>query len=72
MIKNFLKTSIGSKYFVFLIILQIISHNFIFLNFITKNTIYLLGLIFIFLFSIFYKDFHYEEVKISYKKNKSY
>ena len=70
MIKNFLKTTNGSKYFLFLIILQILSHNFIFINLITKNIYFLFGLISIFLFSIFFENLYSEELKINYKNVK--
>jgi len=70
MIKNFLKTTNGSKYFLFLIILQILSHNFIFINLITKNIYFLFGLISIFLFSIFFENLYSEELKIDYKNIK--
>lgn len=70
MINNILKTTKGSNYFLFLIILQVLSHNFIFFNLIVKNVYYFVPIIILFLFSIFYKDFYYEEVQISYKKIK--
>ena len=68
MINNILKTTNGSKYFLLLIALQILSHNFIFFNLIVKNTYYLAIIIIIFLFSIFYKEFYFEAIKINYQK----
>ena len=70
MINNILKTTKGSKYFLLLIALQILSHNFIFFNLIVKNTYYLAIIIIVFLFSIFYKDFYFEAIKINFKEIK--
>ena len=68
MINNIYRTTKGSKYFLFLIVLQVLSHNFIFLNLILRNTYYLSALIVIFLFSIFYKDFYFEKIEMNTKK----
>ena len=70
MIKNFFKTSNGSKYFLFLFILQLLSHNFIFFNQISKNSVFLLGFLSIFLFSFFYKNFYFENFDLNYEKVK--
>ena len=68
MINNILKTTKGSNYFLFLIILQVLSHNFIFFNLIVKNVYYSAAIIIFLLFSIFYKDFYFEEIKINFNK----
>ena len=68
MINNIYRTTKGSKYFLFLIVLQVLSHNFIFLNLILRNTYYLSALIVIFLFSIFYKYFYFEKIEMNTKK----
>ena len=62
------KTTQGSKYFLFFLILQILSHNFLFFNHIIENTHYLIIFIILFLFSIFYKDFHSETIHINFRK----
>ena len=68
MINNILRTSKGSIYFLLFAILLVFSHNFIFFSLIVKNIYYLISFIIIFLFSIFYKNFHFEEIKFNSKK----
>lgn len=68
MINYIFRTTNGSKYFLFLIVLQFLSHNFIFINLILKNVFYLSVFTIIFLLSIFYKDFYFEKIKIDIKK----
>ncbi len=67
---NFIRTTNGSKYVLFFIFIQLFSHNFLYFNLILENIFYLVGFVILFLFSIFYNNFHYESLQIDFKKIK--